>query len=171
MSDYLVQRIRSCAQISICIRTEIMALEGDDQLRCVTFCDRKTGDKETREISNVFVMIGASPKTTWLCRDLKVDAKGFIITGTAAGSGAYFGTNQPGVFAVGDVRSGSVKRVASAVGDGSAVVSEVHKYLMDQTTADVGIDKYPREDQGVKATYENLAVKANSTSRGRVTGD
>ena len=129
MSDYLVQRILSSQEISLCLRTEIVDMEGDDQLRGVTWCNGATKRTETRAISQVFVMIGASPKTTWLCRDLAVDARGFIITGSAAGSEALFGTNQPGVYAVGDVRSGSVKRVASAVGEGSVVVSEVHRYL------------------------------------------
>jgi len=129
MSDYLVQRILSSQEISLCLRTEIIGMDGDDQLRSVTSRDNASNLNETRAISNVFVMIGASPKTTWLCRDLAVDAKGFIITGSAAGSEAFFGTNQKGVYAVGDVRSGSVKRVASAVGEGSVVVSDIHKYL------------------------------------------
>jgi thioredoxin reductase (NADPH) len=129
MSDYLVQRIISSPNISLLVRTEIIGMEGDDQLRTVTWRDNRSLMVETRQISNVFVLIGASPKTTWLCKDLGVDAKGFIITGSEAGSAAAFGTNQKGVYAVGDVRSGSVKRVASAVGEGSVVISDVHKFL------------------------------------------
>ena len=93
----------------------------------------------------MFVMIGASPKTTWLCASLAVDAKGFIITGSPAGSEAFFGTSQQGVYAVGDVRSGSVKRVASAVGEGSVVVSDIHKYLAtlnSNNDSSIGIAKY-----------------------------
>jgi thioredoxin reductase (NADPH) len=86
-------------------------------------------------------MIGASPKTTWLCKDLAVDAKGFIITGSEAGANGTFGTNQPGVYAVGDVRSGSVKRVASAVGEGSVVISDIHRYLAMQDFAASGNQK------------------------------
>ena len=130
MSDYLVQRIASSQKISLCPRTEITRMDGDDQLRRVTWFNHATRSEETKAISNVFVMIGARPKTAWLGRDLAVDGKGFIMTGSAAGSGAIFGTSQNGVFAVGDVRSGSVKRVASAVGEGSVVVSEIHKYLL-----------------------------------------
>jgi thioredoxin reductase (NADPH) len=134
MSDYLVQRILSSRNICLHVRTELAGMDGDDRLRSVTWCNNssmqpETRQSETREISNVFVMIGARPKTTWLCKSLAVDTKGFIITGSGAGSEAFFGTNQPGVYAVGDVRSGSVKRVASAVGEGSVVVSEIHNYL------------------------------------------
>jgi thioredoxin reductase (NADPH) len=130
MSDYLVQRILSSRRISLRVRTEIVRMDGDDRLQEVTWRDNSLMKMETRDISNVFVMIGASPKTTWLCKDLAVDVKGFIVTGSKAGSEAFFGTNQEGVFAVGDVRSGSVKRVAAAVGEGSVVISDIHKYLV-----------------------------------------
>jgi thioredoxin reductase (NADPH) len=134
MSDYLVQRILASRQISLHISTEIVSMDGDDRLRTVTWRDNKSGELEARSISNVFVMIGARPKTAWLCSELAVDAKDFIITGSKAGSEAFFGTSQKGVYAVGDVRSGSVKRVASAVGEGSVVVSEIHKYLATQNS-------------------------------------
>ena len=75
------------------------------------------------------LVLGANPKTAWLCEELRLDPKGFIMTGGSVGSEAFFGTNLEGIYAVGDVRSGSVKRVASAVGEGSVVVSEIHKYL------------------------------------------
>jgi thioredoxin reductase (NADPH) len=129
MSDYLVQRILSSREISLCLQTEITSLDGDEQMRNVTWRNSVSKITETRAISNLFVLIGASPKTAWLYPNLTVDAKGFIITGSAAGSDAFFGTSQDGVYAVGDVRSGSVKRVASAVGEGSVVVSDIHKYL------------------------------------------
>jgi thioredoxin reductase (NADPH) len=129
MSDYLVQRILSSREISLCLHTEITSLDGDEQMRNVTWRDSVSKVTETRAISNLFVMVGASPKTAWLYPNLAVDAKGFIITGSAAGSDAFFGTSQDGVYAVGDVRSGSVKRVASAVGEGSVVVSDIHRYL------------------------------------------
>jgi len=135
MSDYLVQRILSSRNICLHLQTELVRMDGDDRLRSVTWRKTATNQAETHDISNVFVMIGASPKTTWLCSELAVDAKGFIMTGSTAGSEAFFGTNQPGVFAVGDVRSGSVKRVASAVGEGSVVVSEIHAYLAALDTA------------------------------------
>jgi len=145
MSDYLVQRILASSRISLHIRTEIVSMDGDDRLRNVTWRDNASMQLQTREISNMFVMIGASPKTTWLCASLAVDAKGFIITGSPAGSEAFFGTSQQGVYAVGDVRSGSVKRVASAVGEGSVVVSDIHKYLAtlnSNNDSSIGIAKY-----------------------------
>jgi thioredoxin reductase (NADPH) len=129
MSDYLVQRILSTRSISLRVQTEIVSMDGDDRLRNVTWRNNIAMQLETREISNIFVMIGALPRTTWLCHDLARDTKGFILTGSKAGSDTFFGTNQKGVYAVGDVRSGSVKRVASAVGEGSVVVSEIHGYL------------------------------------------
>jgi len=129
MSDYLIQRILSSRRISLRVRTEIIRMDGDDRLQEVTWRDNSLMKMETRSVSNVFVMIGATPRTTWLCDDLARDAKGFILTGSKARSEDFFGTNQEGVFAVGDVRSGSVKRVASAVGEGSVVISEIHRYL------------------------------------------
>ena len=135
MSYYLVQRILTAPSISVHLQAEIVELEGDDQLRKVTWRENISGAIATHAISNIFVMIGASPKTTWLCKDLAVDAKGFIITGSEAGADGTFATNQPGVYAVGDVRSGSVKRVASAVGEGSVVISDIHRYLAAQDFA------------------------------------
>jgi thioredoxin reductase (NADPH) len=129
MSDYLIQRILSSRRISLRVNTEVVRLDGDDRLQEVTWKDNALGKMETRTIANVFVMIGASPSIKGFCSDLDVDAKGFIMTGNTAGSEAFFGTSLEGVFAVGDVRSGSVKRVASAVGEGSGVISDIHKYL------------------------------------------
>ena len=151
MSYYLVQRILTAPGISVHLQAEIVELEGDDQLRNVAWRDNTSGAIENRAISNIFVMIGASPKTTWLCKDLAVDAKGFIITGSDAGADATFGTNQPGVYAVGDVRSGSVKRVASAVGEGSVVISDIHRYLATQDSTASGTQK--QTDLGRSSHY------------------
>jgi thioredoxin reductase (NADPH) len=132
MSDYLVQRIRQSPKITLHAKTEITALEGDDRLRKVTWTSRDTGESETRSISNVFVMIGAAPNTDWLDGCLALDAKGFIQTGKDADGttlASPYATTRPGIFAVGDVRSGSVKRVASVVGEGSVVIQAVHQFL------------------------------------------
>ena len=132
MSDYLVQRIRQSPKITLHAETEITALEGDDRLRKVTWTNRDTGESETRSISNVFVMIGAEPNTDWLDGCLDLDAKGFIQTGKDADGmtlASPYATTRPGIFAVGDVRSGSVKRVASVVGEGSVVIQAVHQFL------------------------------------------
>jgi thioredoxin reductase (NADPH) len=132
MSDYLVQRILSSPKITLHARTEITALDGDTMLREVTWIDRVTGQSETRRIGNVFVMIGAEPNTEWLNGCLELDGKGFVTTGQAADGQAAaspFATSRPGIYAVGDVRSGSVKRVASSVGEGSVVVAAIHGFL------------------------------------------
>jgi thioredoxin reductase (NADPH) len=132
MSDYLVQRIASSPKITLHPRTEITALEGDDRLHRVTWTRRDTGSAETRPVGNVFVMIGAEPNTDWLNGCLDLDAKGFVRTGLCADGtplASPYATTRPGVFAVGDVRSGSVKRVASGVGEGSVVVQAIHQFL------------------------------------------
>ncbi|MBB5064394.1 cyclic nucleotide-binding domain-containing thioredoxin-disulfide reductase [Granulicella mallensis] len=129
MSDYLVQRILATSQITVRLQAEIVGMDGADRLSTVTVRDNASRTSKTINVSHVFVMIGASPNTTWLRNTLSMDDKGFIITGSSASSSAFFGTNLEGVYAVGDVRCGSVKRVASAVGEGSVVVSDIHKYL------------------------------------------
>ena len=132
MSDYLVRRIESSPKITLHPFTEITALGGDAILREVTWTHRKSGASETRRVGNVFVMIGAEPNTDWLDGCLALDPSGFIITGRDADGRALesaFATTAAGIFAVGDVRSGSVKRVASGVGEGSVVVQAVHRFL------------------------------------------
>jgi thioredoxin reductase (NADPH) len=132
MSDYLIQRITSSAKITVHLRTEITALHGDVYLRSVEWTDRAAGQSEIHSIGSVFVMTGAEPNTEWLGGCLDLDDKGFVRTGTDA-SGVIqksaYATALPGIFAVGDVRSGSVKRVASAVGEGSVVVAAIHEYI------------------------------------------
>lgn len=132
MSDYLVQRIRSSTHISLHERCEVTAVEGDGRLQAVTWTDRETGSRARLETGAMFVMIGAEPNTQWLQGCLDLDRANFIKTGPCAPAGADaspYATSKPGIFAVGDVRSGSVKRVASAVGEGSVVVSAIHNYL------------------------------------------
>lgn len=132
MSDYLVQRISSSAKISLHTHSEITALAGDKLLRQVTWANRKTGDTQTHAIGNVFVMIGAEPNTDWLDGCLDLDPKGFVRTGQdrqGLAPASPYSTAKPGIFAVGDVRSGSVKRVASGVGEGSVVVAGIHQFL------------------------------------------
>ena len=92
----------------------------------------KTGARTVRDISAVFVMIGADPNTGWLFGTVRLDKKGFILTGSTDGfDQSPYSTSMPGIFAVGDVRANSVKRVASAVGEGSVVISDIHRYLAD----------------------------------------
>ena len=132
MSDYLVQRIGSSSRITLHTATEVTGLHGDRYLSAVTWTDRYTGAASTHRIANVFVMIGAEPNTEWLDGCLALDHRGFVITGRNADGQPLpspYATTRDGVFAVGDVRSGSVKRVASGVGEGSVVVQAIHQYL------------------------------------------
>ncbi|UWR23914.1 FAD-dependent oxidoreductase [Sulfitobacter sp. S190] len=133
MSDYLVQRIDRSERITLHTHTELCAVHGDRMLEQVTLVNNQTGDMEKRDVPNVFVMIGAVPNTGWMGDCVDLDEKGFVKTGKAAqsDSGSPFATSAPGVFAVGDVRSGSVKRVASGVGEGSVCISDVHQYLAE----------------------------------------
>ena len=142
MSRYLIRRIENSANITLRPRTEIVALEGDAQLRRVTWRTEAEAQAQQRDIEHVFLMTGAAPNTRWLDGCLALDDKGFVRTGAdlrpedlAAARWPMsrpphlLETNIPGIFAVGDVRAGSVKRVASAVGEGSACVQFVHKAL------------------------------------------
>lgn len=132
MSDYLVQRILNSPDITLRPFTEVTAVEGGQALTRLTWTDRRSGTTEDRRVGGLFVMIGADPNTEWLEGCVPTDGKGFIVTGKADDGSALtspYATIWPGVFAVGDVRSGSVKRVASGVGEGSVVISAVHQFL------------------------------------------
>ena len=132
MSDYLVRRITSSPKITLHVETEITGFEGDERLRSVTWTDCKTGESESHQIGNVFLMIGAAPNTEWVASCLELDEDGFVRTAQGADGtlfGSPYATSRRGIFAVGDVRSGSVKRVASGVGEGSVVIHAVHQFL------------------------------------------
>lgn len=132
MSDYLVQRILSSPRITLHTDTDISALRGDRYLSEVAWTDRRTGVESAHAIANLFVMIGAEPNTEWLAGSLDLDDRGFVVTGRDREGRALpspYATSCEGVFAVGDVRSGSVKRVASGVGEGSVVVQAIHQFL------------------------------------------
>jgi thioredoxin reductase (NADPH) len=141
MSQYLIRRIQEMPNITLHVRTEITALEGQDQLSRVTW---KTVGKEaeTHDIGHVFLMMGALPCTAWLNSCIALNDKGFVRTGADlhgadlspgdwpnARQPLFFESSIPGIFAVGDVRCGSVKRVAAAVGEGSACIQQVHRVL------------------------------------------
>jgi thioredoxin reductase (NADPH) len=142
MSRYLVRRIEETRNITLHPHTELVALDGDDRLRSVTW--RGPEGTESRPLGHVFLMIGAQPNSAWLGDCVALDDKGFVKTGTdltaedlsrtrwpVARPPFLFETNRHRVFAVGDVRSGSVKRVASAVGEGSVCVQLVHRTLAE----------------------------------------
>ena len=135
MSDYLVRRIMDSPRITLHAHTEVSALEGESWLNAVTWRTRGADGSERAErrpVTGLFVMIGAQPNTDWLQGCLPLDRGGFVVTGRDGGGMALaspYATERPGIFAVGDVRSGSVKRVASAVGEGSVTIAAVHRHL------------------------------------------
>jgi thioredoxin reductase (NADPH) len=132
MSQYLISRIESSSHITVYAESEVVALAGDRSLERVSWVNLSTGERTVKDLSAVFVMIGAEPNTGWLFGTVRLDKKGFILTGGADGfDQSPYSTSMPGIFAVGDVRANSVKRVASAVGEGSVVVSDIHRYLAD----------------------------------------
>jgi thioredoxin reductase (NADPH) len=144
MSRYLIRRIDESPNITLHVNAEVTALEGDDHLERLLWRDKQTGNIETCEIRHLFAMSVAVPSTEWLAGCVALDAAGFIKTGpdvsqsdlAAAGwpltrAPYLLETSLPGVFAVGDVRAGSIKRVASAVGEGSIAVAFVHQALHD----------------------------------------
>ena len=144
MSRYLIRRIEETATIVLRPYTEIVALEGGDHLESVRWRNSQTGETEEHKISHVFVTTGADPNTRWLDGCVTLDTKGFIMTGPDLlqenlSTAGWPLTRQPylletsllGVFAAGDVRGGSIKRVASAVGEGSIAISFVHKVLQE----------------------------------------
>jgi len=144
MSRYLIRRIEQHDAIDLRVRTEIVAWEGDGHLEQVTWRNASTGEVETRAIRHIFVMAGALPNTKWLDGCLALDDKGFIKTGSdltreeldaarwpLARLPHLLETSLPGVFAVGDVRSGNLKRVAAAVGEGAMAVAFVHRVLRE----------------------------------------
>src|ERR1700694_1614014 len=142
MSRYLIRRIEETPAIELRTHTEIVALRGGDHLESITWQNDQTGASEEHAIRHVFVMTGGDPNTHWLAGCIALDEKGFIKTGPdlspedlsafswpLARQPFLLETSLPGVFAVGDVRGGSIKRVASAVGEGSIAISFVHQVL------------------------------------------
>ena len=132
MSRYLVNRIAAQRNIQVLTETEVSALEGaNGKLDTIRWRHRATGEETARPIRHLFLFIGADPNTDWLLPcGVALDAKGFVMANTEPGENARpLETNRQGVFAIGDVRSGSVKRVASAVGEGAQVVAALHAYL------------------------------------------
>jgi thioredoxin reductase (NADPH) len=132
MSSYLVDRIKGLSNVEVLTRTQITGLEGaDGMLEAVRWRQGSSGEEVRRPIRHMFLFIGADPNTDWLAGSgVALDAKGFVLTGTEAGGNRrLLETSCPGVFAIGDVRSGSVKRVAASVGEGAQVVAALHGFL------------------------------------------
>jgi thioredoxin reductase (NADPH) len=145
MSDYLVQKIEATPNVSVALRTEAAGGHGTGQLEGLTLRDNRSGATQTVPADALFVLIGADPCTQWLRATIDCDQQGYVLTGrdlaraTASAAGwplqrapLFLETSLPGVFAAGDVRHGSVKRVASAVGEGAIAVQLAHEYLAEQ---------------------------------------
>ena len=131
MSQYLLERIEALPNVDVVIGCEVSGLEGaDGQLSAINCRNRWSGAETRREIRYLFSFIGAEPNTDWLTTSgIKLDERGFVLTGDEVSAGFPLETSRSGVFAVGDVRSTSVKRVAASVGDGAQVVAAIHSYL------------------------------------------
>jgi thioredoxin reductase (NADPH) len=138
MSSYLARRIEQTPNIELLCNTTIRQMNGDGHLASVDMVNSKTGEERNLATQGIFSFIGADPRTSWLPPEIERDGKGFVRTGTDLARSPYWTsgrqpflleTSRPGVFAAGDVRSGSVKRVASAVGEGAMAVQFVHEHL------------------------------------------
>jgi thioredoxin reductase (NADPH) len=142
MSRYLIDRIRMLENVNVVARSEVVELQGTASggLGGVTIRDRSSGTTSRLAVHHLFMFLGAEPNTSWLDGCLALDDKGYVLTGSpvAQGAGAtplHLQTSLPRVFAIGDVRSGSTKRVASAVGEGAAVVAQIHSVLGARSTS------------------------------------
>jgi thioredoxin reductase (NADPH) len=141
MSQYLIEEIETTRNLDVRLATEVVDGAGESRLEQLTLLPSETGETDAVRADALFIMIGAQPRTDWLPSEVVRDERGFVVTGAdlRVGRAAQpwplerpplgFETSVPGVFAVGDVRSGSVKRVAAAVGEGSVVIQQVHSYL------------------------------------------
>jgi thioredoxin reductase (NADPH) len=141
MSHYLIEQIRGKANVEVQLRSEVQALHGDDHLTAVDLVNRETGAVSQADSDAVFVFIGADAETSWLPQGIARDQRGYVLTGddvVRAGRWSeerdpyLLETSMPGVFACGDVRSSPVKRVASAVGEGSMAIAFIHQYVQHQ---------------------------------------
>jgi thioredoxin reductase (NADPH) len=144
MSRYLVDRIAGLANVEVLTQARVSGLEGSDaMLEAIRWRQGASGDEVRRPIRHLFLFIGAEPNTGWLSGSgVALDAKGFVLTGgDAAGDRRPLETSRRGVFAIGDVRSSSVKRVAAAVGEGAQVVATLHAFLAAADRAPAAIAK------------------------------
>ena len=132
MSRYLVDRITGLPNVEVLLQTEVVALEGQGGvLEAIRWRHVPSGEETRRPIRHLFLFIGADPNTSWLSGSgVALDAKGFVRSGSDVGPGhASLETSRDGVFAIGDVRAGSTKRVAAAVGEGAQVIATIHAFL------------------------------------------
>ena len=136
MSSYLVEEIEARPQIEVRVDTVVSGVEGGQRLTTVRLRNQSTGAVEDVRAGGLFIMIGAEPRTAWLPEEIERDPRGYILTGSEVQAApptdhrrASLETSMPGVYAVGDVRLGSLKRIAAAVGEGSSVIRMCHEYF------------------------------------------
>jgi thioredoxin reductase (NADPH) len=134
MSRYLIDRIAALPNVELHAHTEIVGIDGDGTqgVTAITCHNRESGETKTRPLRHLFLFIGADPNADWLQGCVETDNKGFVVTG--AELALPLETAMPGVFAIGDVRAGSTKRVAAAVGEGAAVVAQIHAWLAEHAS-------------------------------------
>jgi len=135
MSRYLVDAVAETPNVEVRYGTEVARVIGEGRLEGVELRDRASGELDERGAAALVVLIGAHPHTEWLPEALARDRWGYVLTGVDAGAARPLETSLAGIFAAGDVRARSVKRVAAAVGDGALAITNVHEYLGDQTAA------------------------------------
>ena len=155
MSDYLIRQIGAAPNVDVCYRVQVADGTGTGHLESLVLADTASGARRSVPADALFVLIGAQPRTEWLGEAVARDPRGFILTGPdlPAGTGGRrwhparpplpLETSLPGVFAAGDVRHGSVKRVASAVGEGAATIPLVHRYLHTTAAAKAAAGQQP----------------------------
>lgn len=132
MSEYLLARLERTPNVEFRPGATVSAATGDGRLQTVTIEELDSGAREERDTGALFVFIGAAPTTRWLGDTVACDEAGYVLTGKAAGAGASLETSLPGVFAAGDIRAGSVKRVGAAVGEGATAIQQIHDYLQER---------------------------------------
>lgn len=151
MSHYLTEQLKTKSNVRVEVRSEVVDAYGDDHLEAIAVANRATGETTRRDAAALFVMIGADAETDWLPEEIGRDSRGYVITGPdVLKDGRWpierdpylLETSVPGIFAVGDVRAGSVKRVAAGVGEGSMAIAFVHQYLASTAQSPVGTKRY-----------------------------
>jgi thioredoxin reductase (NADPH) len=138
MSYYLIEQLKTKSNVRIEPHSEVVEAHGSDHLEAIAIVDKVTGQTTKRETSALFILIGADAETAWLPPEIERDARGYVLTGSNVSKSGHWPiardpylleTSVPGIFAVGDVRAGSIKRVAAGVGEGSMAIALVHRYF------------------------------------------
>ncbi|HVS55664.1 MAG TPA: NAD(P)/FAD-dependent oxidoreductase, partial [Casimicrobiaceae bacterium] len=168
MSHYLISQLESKANVKIEVLSQVVGVEGSDHLEAIIIEDRRSGERRRQPTDALFVFIGADAKTSWLPPAVICDERGYVCTGrdvtdlVEQQNGAWplerdpylLETSVPGIFAVGDVRHGSIKRVASGVGEGSMAIAFIHQYFSERQAAATEIDSRSKDAPPAKARVE-----------------